>query len=106
GDYSCAAASQSVSCSLGHLAAGATKAITVHYHVATTTDSDPSVSNSATATSNEDTASDTASVAIVEDVHLAVTKTFASPTVTAGGGASSFTIDVKNNGVSDADNLS
>ena len=56
GDYTCGAASQSISCTLGHLAAGATKAITVTYHVATDTNSDPSVPNTAHASSDENTA--------------------------------------------------
>src|SRR5207248_1383234 len=48
GDYNCgASAGQMVDCSLTHLAAGATKSITVEYHVASTTESDPSVSNTA-----------------------------------------------------------
>ena len=43
-------AAQSISCNLAHLAAGDTQSIVVTYHVASTTDSDPSVGNSATAT--------------------------------------------------------
>src|SRR5207248_5957791 len=57
GDYTCATASQSISCTMGHLAGKTTKSITVHYHVDTTTDSANTVANSATAKSDEDTAS-------------------------------------------------
>src|SRR5204862_161951 len=106
GDYNCSASlGQTVDCSLAHLASGATKALTVHYHVASTTDSDPSVGNEADASSDEDTASGTDTVAIVEDVQLSVAKSFADPSVTAGGDPSSFTISVANGGVSDADKL-
>src|SRR5206468_1027333 len=70
------------------------------------TNSATGVGNSATATSDEDTDTGNDSVDIVEDVQLATTKTFSSDTVTAGGASASFTVSVKNNGVSDADNLS
>src|SRR6185295_3046620 len=105
GSFTCLAPSQTVSCSLVHLAAGATATISVTFHVETDTDSDPAVSNSATASSDEDSANDTTSVAIVENVDLSVDKAFASPSVTAGGAASSFSISVHNSGSSDADNL-
>src|SRR6185437_13227336 len=106
GDYDCSASSgQSIDCSLAHLAAGATKSITVHYRVASTTDSDLSVGNSAAASSDEDSSEGSDSVAIVEDVQLSVNKTFSSDTVVAGGSAKTFTIDVTNNGASDADHL-
>ena len=109
GSYTCPDGdtnAQTITCNLAHLAAGDTKSITVTYHVDTTTNSDPSVGNTAHALSDEDTATpDTDDVAIVEDVHLSVSKTFASPTVTAGGAPSSFTISVTNSGLSDADNL-
>ena len=45
------------------------------------------------------------SVDILEDVDLSVTKSFSSDDVTAGGLAESFQIDVTNNGVSQADNI-
>ena len=64
------------------------------------------VSNTATGDSDEvtpTTGSDT--VAIVEDVDLAITKDFTSATVTAGGGTQTFTLTVQNSGVSDADNV-
>src|SRR4029079_18879258 len=110
GDYTCPDGDsnpQTITCSLAHLDANGTKSITVSYHVAAATDSDPSVSNSATAQSDEagpNSGSDTG--AITEDVHLSVTKHFADPSVTAGGAPSSFTVSVHNSGVSDADNLS
>ena len=107
GDYTCGAPSQSISCSLAHLAASATKSITVHYHVATTTNSAPGVENTAHASSDENTATpSTDSVAIVEDVVLSVTKTFNSDSATAGGAGETFTVSVHNAGVSDADNVS
>src|SRR4029079_451089 len=107
GDYTCAAPSQAISCSLGHLAAGATKSITVTYHVDTATESDPSVPNTAHAASDENTAApSTDDVAITEDVNLVVTKTFADDAVDAGTVGHTFTIAVQNTGASEADNLS
>ena len=106
GDFTCAAPSQSISCSLMHLAAGATKSITVHYHVASTTNSDPAVDNTAHASSEENTApASTDDVAIVENVVLSVAKTFNSASATAGGAGETFTVSVHNAGVSDADNV-
>ena len=96
---------QSVDCSRLHLGAGDTQSITVHFHVESTTDTETG-HNTAHALSDE-TASDatgTASVDVVEDVHLSVTKTFDSDTVTAGGDPRTFTIDV-HSGVSDADHV-
>src|SRR4029079_10547293 len=55
GDYSCGPAGQSISCSLIHLGGGVSKSVTVHYHVASTTNSDPSVSNTGSAVSDEQT---------------------------------------------------
>src|SRR6185436_14138657 len=102
-----ASSGQSISCSLATLAAGATKSITVLYHVAASTNSAAGVSNTASASSDEDgpeTGTDT--VDIVENVVLSVVKTFNSDTVTAGGSGQTFTISVTNSGTSDADNLS
>ena len=63
--------------------------------------------NTAHASSDEDTATpSTDTVAIVEDVTLVVTKTFADDSVDAGTMLHTFTIDVENTGVSEADNLS
>src|SRR5207249_1911140 len=84
---------------------GATRTITVGYHVDTTTDTTLNVSNTATATSDEDSAFGTDTVDIIEEVELAVTKTFNSDSVTAGGASQTFTVDVANNGVSDADHV-
>ena len=105
GDFTCDAPSQDVHCVLDHLGAGATKTITVTYKVDTDTDSATSVSNRADASSDEDSAYDLASVAIAENVDLAVTKTFDPTTVVAGGDPGDFTISVKNNGVSSAENV-
>ena len=56
------------------------KSFTVTYHVDTTTDSDPSVGNTAHASADASTAApSTTSVAIVENVVLHVTKSFALP---------------------------
>ena len=52
-----------------------------------------------------DTADDTDTVAIVEDVQLSLVKEFQSADVTAGGDSETFTIVVTNDGDSDADNL-
>ncbi len=71
-----ASAGQLVSCSKDHLTAGGSFTITVTYDVASTTDSDPSVSNTAHVASDEDAAQDTDTVAIAEDVTLTVTKSF------------------------------
>ena len=58
---------------VAHLAAGATATLVVTYHVDTTTDSDPSVSNTANAHSDENTAAPSSdTVAIDEDVQLSV----------------------------------
>ena len=98
---------QSITCSLAHLGGRRTKSITVTYHVATTTEADPSVRNTAHARSDENTATpSTDTVAIVEDVNLLVTKTFADDSVDAGTTGHTFTIDVENTGVSEADNIS
>src|SRR5439155_249728 len=64
GDYSCPDGdtnAQTITCSLGHLGAGATKSITVHYHVASTTDSALAVGNTAYAHSDEDNDGDSGS---------------------------------------------
>ena len=106
GDFSCGAPSQSIGCTLAHLGAGQTRSITVTYHVLSTTDSDPSVSNTATGDLAEvSPTSGSDSVAIVESVSLDLVKTFTPATVTAGDGPYAFTVAVTNNGVSDADNL-
>src|SRR6185295_10672522 len=66
--------------------------------------------NSATASSPSDTsagnntASDTN--AVTENVVLHVTKAFADNFVNAGDGSHTFTLDVSNSGLSDADNVS
>src|SRR5204863_9761979 len=55
GNYTCPDGDcnpQTSTCTLAHLAAGATKSITVHYHLAATPDSDPGDPNSAFAPSD------------------------------------------------------
>ncbi len=98
-----ASAGQSVSCSKDHLASGGSFTITVTYDVDSTEDSDPSVSNTAHVASDEDAAQDTDTVAITEDVELVVTKTFTPDSVVAGSGNHTFTIEVANDGDSEAD---
>ena len=101
-----ASAGQLVSCSKDHLASGGSFTITVTYDVDSTTDSDPSVSNTAHVASDEDAAQDTDTVAITEDVDLEITKTFADDEVTAGAaGTHTFDLVVENLGDSDADNV-
>src|SRR6185436_15549599 len=104
GDYTCAPASQSISCTLAHLNTGATKSITVTYHVASSTPADPSVSNTASATAdNGGTGSATDTVAITTHADVADLKT-AATTVIAGNELT-FHIAVTNNGPSDAQNV-
>ena len=84
------------------------KSITVTYHVDTTTDSAAGVEQHGDArprTRTAPTLGHATRSTIVEDVDLSVTKTFDRATVTAGGASQTFTIDVHNNGVSDADNV-
>ncbi len=101
-----ATAGNSVSCSLAHLAgSGGSITITVTFTVASTVNSQ-TVHNTAAVHSDEDDAtSNDATVDVVEDVQLSIVKSFTDPTVTAGGAASSFTLVVTNDGLSDADNL-
>ena len=101
----CAAPSQSISCTLASLAAGASATVTVTYSVAADV-ADATVSNTASAASDEDTDTGSADLAITNDVDLTVVKDFAPSTVTAGDGSHNFTITVTNDGTfSDADNL-
>ena len=109
----CSASGQDVSCTepIG-LAAGESETFTVHATVDSTLNTGTVLENTASVTSNgtvdpnpaNDT-SNTTSTSVVEDVELAVTKTFDSNAVTAGGDPQSFTIDVTNNGFSDADGV-
>ena len=109
GSYTCPdgdSNAQTITCTLGHLAAGATAAIVVTYHVDTTTEADAGVTNTATSSSDEQTAtSGSDTVAIAEDVNLVVTKQFGDGTVDAGTSGHTFTIAVQNTGASQADNL-
>ena len=103
-----ARASQSISCTLGHLGGGRDEVD--HRHLPRRHDdrtATPSVSNTAHASSDEDTAD-------AEHRHGRHRrgrrperhKTFDSDTVTAGGASQTFTIAVTTAGVSDADNVS
>src|SRR6185436_8735940 len=84
---------------------GGSFTVTVTYTVASTVNSQV-VHNTASAASDEDSeSSNDATVSVVEDVRLSVTKTFNSDTVTAGGASQTFTISISNAGVSDADNV-
>ena len=113
-DSRCTAAGQDVTCAnTTGLAAGADDSFTIHVTLASTVDSSVTLSNTASVASDGTTdpngandTSNTTSTAVLEDVQLSVTKTFDSATVTAGGAGQSFQIDVTNNGLSDADNVS
>src|SRR3972149_5583540 len=101
GDTSCAASSgQSVDCTFATLAAGATAIVTVTYHVAAATPADPAVPNTGDASSpdNSATDSDTVALTITSDVALSVVKAFSPASVTAGDGDHTFTIAVTNDG--------
>ena len=101
-----ASAGNSISCDVATLTAGTTVIVTVTYAVPATTDT-TTISNTATATSDEVTTpvADTATVDAIEDVDLAVTKTFAAATATAGTTGHTLTITATNSGSSDADNV-
>ena len=94
-----------LSCTFAHLAANSLTTITVTYDVDSTVDAGE-ITNSATVSSDEDTDTASDSVAVIEDVDLEITKTFADDEVTAGD-ASTHTFDlvVENLGDSDADNV-
>ena len=85
-----------------------TKSITVTYHVDTTTNSAAGVEQHGVRARRTRTARPRAATRSTSSrtCSLASTKTFDSTTVTAGGATQTFTIDVTNNGVSDADNVS
>ena len=98
--------SQSISCSLAHLAAGATKSITVTYHVGATTNSDPGVANTARRVSDEDTATRASTRSRSSRTCSCRSRRRSTSTRYGGGAAKTFTVDVHNSGVSDADNVS
>ena len=113
-DPACSAVGQDVTCSnASGLVAGESQSFTVHVSVDQTVEGGTVLANSATVASSgtvdptpgNDT-SNTVTTTVDEDVQLSVTKTFDSASVTAGGASRSFTIDVSNDGVSDADNVS
>ena len=94
-----------LSCSFAHLGANSQTTITVTYDVPATTDAGD-VTNTGTVTSDEDSDSDDDTVAVVEDVDLEITKTFADDEVTAGAaGTHTFSLVIDNLGDSDADNV-
>ena len=105
-EFTCAAPSQTIDCDLANLDAGATATIVVTYSVDTATEADATVDNTADATSDDGGLdSSTDDVAIVENVVLTVDKEFADVAVDAGTSGHTFTIDVTNTGVSEADNI-
>ena len=101
GDFDCTASSgQSIDCDLANLDAGATKSITVTYHVAANTAA-ASVDNTASATADDGGADDdTDTIDIETKADLADLKT-AATTVIAGNSLT-YTITITNNGPSDA----
>ncbi len=99
-----ASAGQSVDCAVAGLTSGQTVTVTVTYHVDTSTES-ATVSNTASATSDEDTATATTTVDVVEDVVLDLIKSFDSAAAVAGSTGHSFSLEVTNTGISDADNI-
>ena len=107
----CTAVGQNVTCSrVAVLAVGGTTSFTINVKVASTVDSGPVVNSatvSSTGTADDNPANNTGSntITINEDVQFVVTKAFADETVTAGTPGHTFTVTVKNNGVSDADNV-
>src|SRR4029077_13036511 len=73
GDYDCSASTgQTIDCSLAHLDAGATKSITVTYHVAANTAADPSVSNTASADADDFVGPATGSDTVAIETHADV----------------------------------
>ena len=111
-DANCSALGQAVTCTGASLAAGADVSFVVHVKLASTVDSSVTLHNSAsitaTATTDPNPANDssnTVDTAVNEDVHLSISKSFDSATVTAGGAPKTFTISVTNSGKSDADNV-
>ncbi len=103
-------AGPSFSCTLGDLNPGSTATVTVDYTVPAGAIAG-SVANTVTVASDttdpgpaSNTATDTNT--IVKDVSWTTTKTFADADVPAGTGSYTFSIDIANGGVSDADNVS
>ena len=104
-DADCSASTgQVVDCAIPSLAPGGSATLRVTYDVDESA-APGTVSNTANASSDEDTTSATDSIEVVEDVDLAVTKTFSPDGAVAGSSGNSFTIVVTNLGVSDADNV-
>ena len=108
----CANAAGTVTCTATGLVAGGTVTWTLVVTVASTVDTGTVISNGAsiatTATTDLVAANDSATTttAVIEFVMVTLTKTFQEAQVTAGTSGHAFTIDVKNTGPSDADNVS
>src|SRR6185436_2473085 len=104
GDYTCAPASQSISCTLAHLNSGATKSITVTYHVTASTPA-ALVSNTGSATADDGgNAADDDSVQITTHANVADVKVDSPDPVLAGNDLT-FTITASNAGPSNAQNV-
>ena len=105
GDCS-ASAGQTVDCTILSLAAGETATVLVGYDVDASVDP-TSVANTASVVSDEVTTpiEADATVDVVEDVTLEIAKAFGADPVTAGIGGYTFTLQVTNTGLSDADNV-
>ena len=105
GDCS-ATAANAVSCTMPSLGASATATVTVTYDVAASVDP-ATVANTAAAISDEmsTAAEDSTTINIAEDVTLTAVKTFETATLIAGTDDHTFTIEVTNEGTSDAENV-
>src|SRR5207253_2275411 len=93
---------QTITCSFAHLAKGATKSITVQYHVAAST-APGSVSNTASATSDEvsTAATGTASVTVETHADLSTSKTAPSQATAGDPSGFNYVVTVHNGGPSD-----
>ncbi len=106
GDCS-ASVGQSIDCSIASMVVGEAAVVTVTYDVASSVD--PGIVGNTASVDSVVPASTTAvsdSVAVVEDVDLVVSKSFAADPVSAGSSGHSFTLSVANTGLSDAENVS
>ena len=104
GGFDCGTASQALSCTRDHLAAGADATITVTYDVAADTPA-ATVGNSANVASDEDTAGPSSdSVDITTHADVADLKVD-SPDPVIAGNTLTYTITISNNGPSDAQDV-
>ena len=103
----CSTTGNALTCTRDHLNPGETKTVIVNYTVPFTTDSS-TICNTANAKSDETiaTVQETDCFEVREEVVLFVDKEFVDATVIAGDPSShTFTVDVTNKGLSDADNV-